>query len=650
MPPAICGRWRPFFLNLPRYVLQSTMYLSKQDTKFSENSKHSETKDSDVLELAKATFSEFDPYINVFDCGKKITNSDGESNPIHLITQEACKFYGTWRKLSKDQRKTFKPVYEIGSRHGQEFHHWNHYQKHRFSSKMIAEHIRGEQTYYYTSSKRRQALIYLDIDAHNGETDELRAVELLQDICGTKKSSLWNPSSRGQNGYLKIRYGYIDNPDLSHPMFNDLSSDEIAKLRVRIRNGLNTCEFNSLVDRAQAAYRRYLKYYDIECKFELKGKVTEYTTNPIYGTLDIKSGSLAKFPFAGWSWDRLNEFKKQTTIGWYTWERQIQLLEKMLDEKEQSTNEPSIIEAAASCGMQSPTATDIYLTPTAIEGKPNKEVDPESCAFRRSHRDCKPFIREFFRKHHRTPEHQDFLAYLKENGLYSGEWDDPNSDRECRTKRVLDFALQTFDPNVMGKGEGRWAKFPKLKWLRRYATGRFGSMQGTSVKGKNKIIYGEDGLKSGLRIQQCQVPADFVQHCVCVILTCMEDLAENDGLPEERIVKAWELLPNAPRWNRDYYAIVRDHLERHGVVEIYDKKHRRNKCWRWRKGKNYPSSPAELKNKLKRIAGDGGDVCSSSFSSSTFIQITPYCVAVEEMEISGELTALDERPPPSQPP
>lgn len=45
----------------------------------------------------------------------------------------------------------------------------------------------------------------------------------------------------------------------------------------------------------------------------------------------------------------------------------------------------------------------------------------------------------------------------------------------------------------------------------------------------------------------------------------MEDLADNDGLPEDRIAKAWSLLPGAPAWNRDYYAIVRDHLETCGV-------------------------------------------------------------------------------------
>lgn len=131
-----------------------------------------------------------------------------------------------------------------------------------------------------------------------------------------------------------------------------------------------------------------------------------------------------------------------------------------------------------------------------------------------------------------------------------------------------------------------------------------------------------------------------------MILTCMEDLADNDGLPEDRIEKAWSLLPGAPKWNRDHYAIVRDHLEKRGVVDIYDKDHRPNKCWRWRKGKSYPLSPDEVKAKLKRIQSCGiGILVSASHRCNTY-EITPYYEVVGVRRVLCLLNGQMVRPPP----
>lgn len=170
-------------------------------------------------------------------------------------------------------------------------------------------------------------------------------------------------------------------------------------------------------------------------------------------------------------------------------------------------------------------------------------------------------------------------------------------------------------------------------------------MSGTFIKDKDKLIFSDEGVESGRRTQHCKVPAQFSRHCVWVILTCMEDLADNDGLPEDRIVKAWSLLPGAPAWNRDYYAIVRKRLENCGVVDIYDKNHAPNKCWRWRKGKNYPLSP-EQRQKLKRIVScRTGSVFVVQSYCSTY-KITPYCKVVGLKRSSWLSHGQKERPPP----
>jgi hypothetical protein len=631
------------------------MYLSKDNTisvkEIGEFQKEigqqfSDTKSDNVSDLAAATFDAFQPYINIYDCGKKLWD-EGKGKPVpkHLITHEAYKFAQIRRTLPESTRKAYKPVFEKGTRKGRSFHYWAHYLNGILSSKKIVEHIQGDETYYFTSSRRRRAVGYLDLDAHNGQEDEIEAKQLLQTICSC---SLWNPSGRGQNGYVKFYYGPIRNPDLSHSSFQELSDQELTSLKERISNGLSAKQINELLNRAQKVYGRYLNYHGIACTFEIKGKVTEYTTNPLDGTLHINSGSLAKFPFTGWTWDRLQEFKNLKEIHWYIWERQLQLLEKMLDEKESSNavevepvtsrneniSEPNQITAPVEVCLK-------------VANKSNKATtDSESCAFQRSHRDCKPFVRNFYRKRGRIPTHDEFLSHVESNNLFSGEWDDPQSDRSSRTARVLDFTLQTFAPSKLGKGQGRWGNLPVLDWVRQYARDHYGSMKGEIVKDKDKLIFCDEGVKSGRRIQQCNVSAAFTHHCIWVILTCLEDLADNDGLPEDRIVEAWSLLPCAPKWNRDHYAIVRDILEKHGIIDIYDKNHRRKKCWRWRKGKNYPHSPEELKKKLKRITSCGtGLFLSVRFSLSTY-KITPYCKVVGVKGKSCLLYSQKERPPP----
>ncbi len=588
-------------------------------------------------QLAAETFAAFHPYINIRDCGKKLWDEDQKKLiPKHMITKEAFRFGTIYDNSSKTQRKTYKPIFTEGKRKGKPFHYWAHYRRGIMSSEKMAEHMRAEEKYYYTSSTRHRALPYLDIDAHNGEKDELRATELLSDICS---ASMWTPSDRGQNGHFKIYYGPVRNPDLSHLHFQSLSEAERSTLVERIRGGLSPRGVNKLFKRAESAYSRYLTFHKIECDFEIKGRVTEYSHGPT-GDLKIVSGLLGKFPFAVWNRERLEEFKSLPEISWFVWERQIQLLEKMLDDKEGKTN------------ITNKSATDQVSTEPSAKpksrAKKKRSANPETCAFTKNRLECLSFVRKFYRDHKSVPNHADFLAHLKVNGLFTGDWDDPQTDRFHRTARILDFTLQTFAPEKLGRGEGRWGNFPVLDWLRDYARRNYGGLTGSILKDKDKLIFCDDGtIESGRHFQKCKVSPAFVHHCIRVILTCMEDLAENDGLPEDRIVKAWDLLPGAPVWNRDHYAIVRKFLEDRNVVDIYDKDHRPNKCWRWRKGKNYPTSPDELRRKLKKCRGiDLGFLFPKKRVSNNKDKITPYC---KVLQINTLMTAREdvfEHPPP----
>lgn len=622
------------------------MYLSSTNTIFAEKVKESSSQqkiDSDVQKLAAATFEAFFPFINIRDCGKKIPDTNGEPTPIHLITQEAFKFADAYWRRPVEDRKHFKPVFDVGSRRGRPFHYWAHFLNRVMSSQKIAEQIQGKEVYYYTSAKSKFALPYLDIDAHNGEQDELEARRLMKNICG----GLWNPSSRGQNGYFKLHYGAVHTPVLSERIADELTQQQKHALRQRIAAGLTPQEVNAMFGRAEQLYRRYLEFHNIACTFEIKGNVSEYTKQPLDGTLQIKSGSLAKFPFKNWSWDRLTEFKDLKTIEWHVWEWHLNQLEKLLDVK---AGRRRVTGAAACGGTQSPEATDVYEMPSARELPPHTNktagtVGLESCAFSRNHRDCKPFVREFYRQNGRTPTHRDFLTHLKVSGLFTGEWEDPKSDRFCRTARVLEFSLQTFDPDKVGTG--RWGKLPTPNWLKKYAQTHFGAIKAEVSKDTDKYVETESGLESCRRTQKCKVPAKFVRYCAWVILSCIEDIAENNGLPENRIVNAWGLLPNAPAWNRDYYAIVRSHLEKRGIINIYDKEHRVNKCWRWEKGSSYPLSPEKIERKVKAIRiSRNWDRKEQSNTHKPSSKITPYYKKVD-FEVSEKLIGSTfDRPPP----
>ena len=189
-------------------VMRTTSTIAPTHVKAQGESSLSGTNTDDVSALAAATFDAFRPYINVTDCGKKLWDEKaGEFVPMHLTTQEAYRFAQTRWTLSEAERKAFKPAFESGVKRGKPFHYWVHYLSRQMKSEKVAEHIRGDETYYYTSAKTRRALAYLDIDAHDGQDDELKAKQLFQDICGSR--SAWSPSPRGQNGYLKIFYGPV---------------------------------------------------------------------------------------------------------------------------------------------------------------------------------------------------------------------------------------------------------------------------------------------------------------------------------------------------------------------------------------------------------------------------------------------------------
>lgn len=220
--------------------------------------------------------------------------------------------------------------------------------------------------------------------------------------------------------------------------------------------------------------------------------------------------------------------------------------------------------------------------------------DPnEPDAFQRNWKTLLPFSRDFYRRNHRLPTSHEALLYLKENGFFSGRWQDNESNRFHRVTAILGKIKETFDPSLLSSQQ--WVQLdPKIrKWSRcQFPNG---------IVGHQRVI---NEMSMTCQTKSIRVPLRFVEHCVGVIAFCLNNPLENKALPVNRIKAIWDLVPNAPSWNQSYFQVVRDHLEHVGIVKIIDKEHQIGKAWKWDKGEKFPGErkssdegPTEVKER-----------------------------------------------------
>ena len=83
------------------------------------------------------------------------------------------------------------------------------------------------------------------------------------------------------------------------------------------------------------------------------------------------------------------------------------------------------------------------------------------------------------------------------------------------------------------------------------------------------------------------------------------------------------MVKGGDSWNQTYYQVVRDGLNRMGVLNIFDRHHDNNKAWRWEAGKNFPAqSWREHQQKLsERLKGCSLGVSYEEFINNTIIVI-----------------------------
>jgi len=207
-----------------------------------------------------------------------------------------------------------------------------------------------------------------------------------------------------------------------------------------------------------------------------------------------------------------------------------------------------------------------------------KYASKEPCAFKRNWAALLEYSRMFFMANKRLPSVEEAMEHLKRNRLYSGKWTDNEAHRRQRVADILGKIAETFDPSLIQRQQAVKLDSGIRRWCRRHFPNGL-------VGHRHRI----NELDMSAATQEIRVPARFVEHCIGVIAFCLNDPLENNALPVNRIKAVWNLIEDAPSWNQNYFKVVRIHLERIGVVRIFDKNHEAGKAWRWAKGENFPA-------------------------------------------------------------
>ncbi|QDT48888.1 hypothetical protein Pan258_29350 [Symmachiella dynata] len=553
----------------------------------SKTSKKRKKKRNDPSQLAQDSFDAFEPFVNVFDCGG-IWNG-----PYHLITKEDWEFHRRYKAVERNLR------YPDGTK----FNPYLHVVSNIISPKHVHKHMEDCDTSYYTSGKKGLGLLYLDIDAHHEwQTDEHWAKHVLKKLF---PFGYYRASGRGQNGYLKVRYTSIE-------------------------------EFNRIAKSLEQQLKRLFLHLGILCDIEVKGTITHKGT----------SGSLAKLPFNQcypchmrdetdyWNYPQLRLFKACPIVNVRRIRNIVGRLQPQLDDQkiqqfqELKTELASKLEKSEDISVpvptkpQSPPLADVggLATPnkvmvakatTTLNLKPptgGKGVADEGNAFSRNQKVLLPFVREFYKKHRQFPDATDALTYLRDNRLFSGQWEDREHRRVNRVEQILAYTEQTFDPEALGSenspslslslGRHAW-------WVRQ----QFGA----GIKAKVVKVRSFDPVSMTAPVSHVFVPDHFIETFMEVADVCLNsDPLENKAVPTNRIKKLWAMVEGGAAWNQKYFQIVRDRLDRMGVIRITDRHHQEGKAWRWVAGSEFPSDSwkeHQQRYRVKILKGEAQELC-----------------------------------------
>jgi hypothetical protein len=170
-------------------------------------------------------------------------------------------------------------------------------------------------------------------------------------------------------------------------------------------------------------------------------------------------------------------------------------------------------------------------------------------------------IMSFARRIRRVPEIEEAVEHLRENNLFTGEWEDGEQRREARVKYILDHYVEpTFDPKKCG------GRFPaeQLKGLvekyRSWAERKYGD--------RTLVLVGG-------RVQELDTEVLGTYLAICEYALELDPHRGDGGIAYRRIMECWNSLHErgmvSVEWTRSIYSRCRTFLDHHDIVAITDR-------------------------------------------------------------------------------
>lgn len=565
-------------------------------------------KKTSIHDFSENTFNAFEPFINVFGCGKKVHIwESGEMEPRPLITKETRALFHRYKEGERN----------LYYQHGQPFRPW-HFISSIFAAKHVDEHIFGHEVYYYTSGQKDFGLVYIDGDAHHSfQTDITHALSLVDDLFPDK--ALWRDSDRGLNGYLKIYHG--DDIDLYNKTLARLEKSLQLYIRswgilsdIEVKGGIHTKEKNANLAKLpfstfNPGSGRQSWDYDMLRQFQelpiLPVKYLDRVADELNRSVNRAKAVACEEHVRVWK--QAEREKAKTTIREYSrvefagaeWlvlfihpdrvtlrligpvpEALVHRIYRVGDEYRLHVSPTELISGTAKDEVAAaPTIADLRTICTPV----SQAAQPEESPKVEASQDLLPIpkiklpdIEEpdsykrqlnallvYARRIKRVPSVAEALRFIKENDLYTGAWSENLARRKVRLRHILKHLAKTFDPCKCNQGQVDFEKY--RAWAKKAFPGQI-PLHKTWV----------DGFLNCRSCQVGYVTDEDIAVYLAIFKFCLENgqSLQDKGIPHARIVALWKKLYQEGKTQRSVndrkIKDIRETLANYQIIQITD--------------------------------------------------------------------------------
>ena len=199
--------------------------------------------------------------------------------------------------------------------------------------------------------------------------------------------------------------------------------------------------------------------------------------------------------------------------------------------------------------------------------------------------DIRPFVRAFWKEQQRFPTTDETLDWLKANSRYSGEWEDGESKRAKRVGQILAYTEQSFDPKKMSQGEHPPVSLQmgRFSWWVRQHIGSVLTGHIANLRAFDPVAMTAPGPPSPYQ------PSSSRHFWWSQISVFSKIRWTTKRFPPTGSKSCGRWWTGGAAWNQQYFQIVRERLDRMGVIRIFDRQHHSGKAWRWEAGDSFPA-------------------------------------------------------------